>query len=157
MALKPWRAVDGRGAEAVEELWTAVALKPTGRKCGRQEGLLHSGRGAWSWCHTPGGQAHSGHIHEGQVPGPSPEKLDTHTDPRMLESKTYSLEQRPTPCRCPSSLHSPASRKGRPRNLRRHLPHIPHARPLQGRTAALPPGSTCQRGLFPGGDSEPRV
>lgn len=70
----------------------AVELKSTGRKCGGQAGLLHSGRGAWSWCLTPGGQAQTGHCHEGQVLGPSPEKLDTHADPRMLGSKTFNLE-----------------------------------------------------------------
>lgn len=70
----------------------AVELKSTGRKCGGQAGLLHSGRGAWSWCLTPAGQAQTGCSHEGQVLGPSPEKLGTHADPRVLGSKTFYLE-----------------------------------------------------------------
>lgn len=75
--------MDGRGAEAHrKEVW------PTGGAATLRKGSLELVPHPWR-------AGPSGHIHEGQVPGPSPENLDTHTDPRMLESKTYSLEQRP--------------------------------------------------------------
>lgn len=81
-----------REEERGNRMTSRTELKATGRKRGGQEGLLHSGGGAWSWCHASEGGAPTSYTHEGHVPGPSPEKLGTNTDPRKPGSKTFSLE-----------------------------------------------------------------